>query len=97
MIWIRVRRDCHRLAGLQHRQFALVKLRPNPDDREIGDVDQAIADLYVCTLAGGHFLNDAAKGRPKRQRLGWLPRSLQFCDLFVSDIPLPQTRFGRRN
>src|SRR2546430_17257589 len=97
MIWIRVRRNRHRLAGLQHRQFAFVKLRPNPDDREIGDVDQAIADLYVYTLARGHFLTDTAKGRPKRKRLSWLWSRIKDCDWFASDIPSPRSHLGHGN
>src|SRR5262249_41518257 len=43
----RVRCDRYFLSVLQHRQFALVKLRPNPNDGEVGNRNEAIADLDV--------------------------------------------------
>ncbi len=47
------------LAFFQKRQFVLIKFGPDPDDGQIHDVDQMIANIHVPTLIDRKVLNNS--------------------------------------
>ena len=86
--------DVDEQALFEKRNLVFVELRPDPDDRKIGDVHKMITGHHPAALINTKVLNDTFEGRLEGKHLLRLARPFKLGDLVVTDVPKTEPLFG---